>query len=219
MAKYKTKQSKSIKKTNQLHKSKRKKIASYVRRDPKGRDHLMYKIDDQVISARRLKEALEIKEKQKQLGIQHNEHGGFAEGNVVGHISSGKYSPKFFMDTYNAYMKDCQKKEAVPSIAGFCLKLDINKSTIHDWKLKGFPGVAEAFEKIKTLQEFKMMNKGMNARNPAFQIFMLKANHGYIETDRRISTKQVQHNVNIVNYTDKHKVKAEDVKVKPSKDK
>lgn len=181
-------------------------------KDKKGHKNKYYKIGDKIISFNRVKEAQEAYK--YNLGIQRRADGPLIKGNT---INKTTYNQDKYLEGYNKYIKECFKKKEVPSICNLAVELNTTKKTLYDWRNKGFPVVSDSFEKIKTIQEGYFINRGDKARNPAFQIFMLKANHGYIETDRRLQTSEVKHIIEVVNYHDKHKGKpiettAEDIK-------
>ena len=71
-------------------------------------------------------------------------------------------------------------KEAVPTLAGLSLYIDTPKSTMVDWGKK-FPDFSYTLGKVKTTQEFALVNKGLkNEINANIGKFMMY-NHGYKE--------------------------------------
>jgi hypothetical protein len=71
-------------------------------------------------------------------------------------------------------------KEAVPSVAGLSLYIDIPKRTMYDWGDK-FPDFSHTLSKLQTTQEHSLVNKGLkNEINPNIGKFMMY-NHGYKE--------------------------------------
>lgn len=74
--------------------------------------------------------------------------------------------------------------EILPSIEGLSLYININRDTIYEW-IKIHPIFSDTYKKIMELQKKIIQEKGITGIfNPAVSIFMLKANHGMIETSR-----------------------------------
>ena len=81
-------------------------------------------------------------------------------------------------DEYLTKWKELE--EAVPTVAGLSLYIDTPKSTMVDWGKK-FPDFSYTLGKVKTTQEFALVNKGLkNEINANIGKFMMY-NHGYKE--------------------------------------
>ena len=87
-------------------------------------------------------------------------------------------------DKLRAYTKDCLSKHQVPWLEEFCFKNEVSERTSRDW-CKAHDEMLEAHDYLMTVQKMILkqlsISKGSNAAGP---IFLLKANHGMIETDR-----------------------------------
>ena len=84
----------------------------------------------------------------------------------------------------------------MPTIAGLAYELGLDKDTINEWS-KEHESFSGAIKRLKAFQEDYLIKGGLSGvRNTAMSIFLLKANHGMVETEKR----QVEHsgNVNIV---------------------
>jgi len=87
------------------------------------------------------------------------------------------------------YYKECvsdQKK--MPYMEELGLKLGVDTDTINNW------GNDERIEKfgtikrnIKELQRLRLMQRGLESNKPVMSIFLLKANHGFVETNKQIN--------------------------------
>lgn len=82
------------------------------------------------------------------------------------------------------YANDCLNRHQVPWLEEFCHKNDISERTLREW-CKVHDDMEEAKEYLMTIQ--KMILKQLcitKGAHVAGAIFLLKANHGLIETDR-----------------------------------
>ena len=78
-------------------------------------------------------------------------------------------------------------KEAVPSVAGLSLYIDIPKRTMYDWGDK-FPDFSHTLAKVQATQEYSLVNKGLkneiNANIGKFMMYkikrMLKLQKGFV---------------------------------------
>ena len=85
------------------------------------------------------------------------------------------------------YINYCTNEQMeLPTVEGLALKLDVNDDTLVEWA-KIHDDFAEVFYKLKMSQKKELVNGGMYGGkeiNVAMAIFLLKANHGLIETSR-----------------------------------
>lgn len=113
-----------------------------------------------------------------------------------------KYLPKFIKKV-DEYLKLCQDTEKnvvkqansekgyemyenklvvnLPTINGFALFINVDKTTLYEWKGK-YPEFSYSLRKIKTEQEKRLINGGLsNDYNPTIAKLILSANHGMRE--------------------------------------
>lgn len=69
----------------------------------------------------------------------------------------------------------------LPSIEGFALFLDVNKTSLYEWEKK-YPEFSNALDKIRTTQQQQLMDKGLSGEySPVIAKLILSANHGMRE--------------------------------------
>lgn len=85
------------------------------------------------------------------------------------------------------YISSCTNEQMeLPTVEGLALKLDVDDDTLVEWA-KIHNDFADVFYKLKMSQKKELVNGGMYGGkeiNVAMAIFLLKANHGLIETSR-----------------------------------
>jgi hypothetical protein len=81
-----------------------------------------------------------------------------------------------------------QIKIDVPSISALAAELEVARETIWDWcKDEDKKEFSNTINAIFALQEASLVENGLIGKfNPTMSIFLLKSNHGYIETEKRI---------------------------------
>lgn len=85
-------------------------------------------------------------------------------------------------DKLRAYAKDCLSKHLIPWLEEFCHKNEISERTLRDWS-KTHDEMRDAHDYLMMIQ--KMILKQLCiSKGGAGPIFLLKANHGMIETER-----------------------------------
>lgn len=101
-----------------------------------------------------------------------------------------KYDEKL-LKVIEDYEIECANKKNLPLIEDVSLLLDVSLETINQWcKHDGEyfkPKFSEAIKRIKQKQKAKLMIDGLYGGkevNSTMAIFLLKANHGMIETSR-----------------------------------
>ena len=85
-------------------------------------------------------------------------------------------------------VKDGQLLPRLPKLVDFYIKLDISREAASEWRKKS-PNFNAACNFISSRQEATLEDEGLyggRAINAAMAIFLLKANHGKIETEKRI---------------------------------
>ena len=85
-------------------------------------------------------------------------------------------------DKLRAYAKDCLSKKRIPWLEEFCHMNEVSERTLRDWN-KTYDEMLDAHDYLMMIQ--KMILKQLCiSKGGAGPIFLLKANHGMIETDR-----------------------------------
>lgn len=113
-----------------------------------------------------------------------------------------KYDPSF-IDIAKKYINDCGREATeLPTIEGLALLLKVDDERIRDYadaKVKDtdgneteellHPEFNATIKELKSKQKNQLMNDGLYGGkevNSTMAIFLLKANHGMIETEKRI---------------------------------
>lgn len=92
------------------------------------------------------------------------------------------------------YLASCKKtgeeRGILPTMEGLALKLGVDPNAITNWSKNGkYPEFTDFVKELKAEQKNQLINDGLyggKGVNQAMAIFLLKANHEMIETDRRI---------------------------------
>lgn len=117
-----------------------------------------------------------------------------------------KYDPLFVGKLDKYLTKVSKEKYCLPTVEGFAIYLGVNADTINNWanarakdeqgnkiKKRLHPEFLNAIKRLKTYQKEKLMNDGLyggKTVNATMAIFLLKVNHGMVETSRNdITTK------------------------------
>ena len=79
-------------------------------------------------------------------------------------------------------------KKHLPTKYGFAQYIGVNEDTLNEWTKK-YPDFSAAIKEIEKTQQVQLMNDGLYNKdaNATMAIFLLKANHGMIETERRLT--------------------------------
>lgn len=87
------------------------------------------------------------------------------------------------------YIDSCGREATeLPTIEGLALKLGINTDTIVEWA-KEHDEFSVTIKELKEKQKDQLINDGMYGGkevNSTMAIFLLKANHGMMETEKQI---------------------------------
>lgn len=120
-----------------------------------------------------------------------------------------KYDPSFVEELDKYLTKDNKEKNCLPTIEGFAMHLGVDADTVNNWakarvkdeqgnKTKKLlhPEFSRAIKRLKDFQKDKLINDGLYGGrevNSTMAIFLLKVNHGMVETSRNdITTKEVK---------------------------
>lgn len=94
-----------------------------------------------------------------------------------------KYTPDM-VKWVEDYVKKCQTSRTMPYLEDVCMELDFDEDMIHRWA-KRYPDFSGAIKQLKLLQKKYLAASGMTKQvSTPMAIFLLKANHGMIETER-----------------------------------
>ncbi len=77
------------------------------------------------------------------------------------------------------------RRTKMPLLEELARLCDVHGETLENWSEEN-EEFFETIKKIKELQKERIIQRGFSATNPTFSIFMLKANHGFIESEKRI---------------------------------
>lgn len=90
------------------------------------------------------------------------------------------------------YINGFLNNKDIPYIEELALLLDIDEDTVGNWS-KEYPIFFGTVKKIKLMQKFRLQKISYDKDyNPSGSIFQLKANHGMIETEKRIVEAEVK---------------------------
>lgn len=88
-----------------------------------------------------------------------------------------------------SYLSECGREQTqLPTIEGLAEYMFINPDTIYEWRDK-HPEFSEAIKGLLAKQKAQLMNDGMYGGkevNSTMAIFLLKVNHGMIETEKQL---------------------------------
>jgi deoxyribodipyrimidine photolyase len=79
-----------------------------------------------------------------------------------------------------------QNPQTLPSIAQLSTIIGCNKTLLLE-KSTNSPKLASLLQEIETLQETYLLDRGNSAKNPNFQIFLLKTKHNYKEQPNNLT--------------------------------
>lgn len=119
---------------------------------------------------------------------------GKKKNNELTEIKKGKGQPRSFAtasdfeNCFINYLGDCEIKQKLPNIAGFCVYADINRDTFYEQNNY----YSDTFKKIQDILEDYTINAKIN---DTFKIFYMKNKFGY--KDRTELDSNVNANINI----------------------
>jgi len=107
-----------------------------------------------------------------------------------------KYSMEVYK-TLDIYLKGKKEAGELPTVTGFAIALGINEDTLYEWA-KHHTRLSETLKDIMTLQKDYLLQNSLNGtKKEATSIFLLKANHGMMETSRQEITGKDGKDLNI----------------------
>ena len=99
-----------------------------------------------------------------------------------------KYDPSL-IDQIPEYLKTVGREQTtLPTKYGFAKFIDVDTDTLVEW-VKEHEEFSVAIKELERTQQEQLMNDGLYGGkevNSTMAIFLLKANHGLIETDRHL---------------------------------
>lgn len=99
-----------------------------------------------------------------------------------------EYKPEYCRKV-DEYLETCGSHNLkLPQIADFAKFIGYNRDTLYKWE-KDHEDFKHALDKIRQEQEIDLVNNGLYASkevSAAMAIFLLKANHGMIETEKKV---------------------------------
>lgn len=91
-----------------------------------------------------------------------------------------------YVDFVLNYIDECQESKSIPYMEDIALQLNVDEDTITNW-CKVHDQFFGAIKKLKILQKKNLQQLGLSGKiRASMPIFLLKANHGMIETSRHI---------------------------------
>ena len=91
-----------------------------------------------------------------------------------------KYQHKFIKEA-EIYLQECKTARKVPFIEEFAGQIGVSEDSVKRWT-EANEDFCGAIDRIKDHQRLTLMTLGL--KSPAMLIFLLKANHGMIETEK-----------------------------------
>jgi len=93
-----------------------------------------------------------------------------------------------FVDEIDSYLETTGREQTeLPTIEGFAKYLDVTSETLRQWE-KEYPDFSLTIKKLEERQKNQLMNDGLYGGkevNSVMAIFLLKVNHGMVETSRQ----------------------------------
>lgn len=92
----------------------------------------------------------------------------------------------------DAYINSCGREATeLPTVEGLAEYLGVARDTIYEWikPIHGYSEFSDTIKRIEEKQKNQLINDGLYGGkevNQSMAIFLLKANHGMIETERRL---------------------------------
>jgi hypothetical protein len=100
------------------------------------------------------------------------------------------YDPKFDYDKLATdYLNNCGREQTkLPKISEFARIVGVNEDTIVEWAKK-WPKFSATYKRIFDAQKEELIDDGLfggKEVNAGMAIFLLKVNHGMIETEKKM---------------------------------
>lgn len=96
-----------------------------------------------------------------------------------------KYSEEMLQKANDYLAMSCPENMEVPTVEGLAIALDIDDDTVVEWS-KLYPEFSATIKRLKSKQKMHLINAGMfggKEVNSTMAIFLLKVNHGLVETN------------------------------------
>ena len=97
--------------------------------------------------------------------------------------------PSDIVEQTRAYIDSCSMEQMeIPTVEGLALLLDVNDDTLVEWA-KIHDDFKHVYDRLKMKQKVQLINGGAFGGkdvNGSMFIFLLKANHGMIETEKKM---------------------------------
>lgn len=91
-----------------------------------------------------------------------------------------KYKKEFIKEA-EKYLDECENARKVPFLEEFAGRIGVSQDSVKRWT-EANEDFCGAIERIKDYQRMALITLGL--KSPAMLIFLLKANHGMIETSK-----------------------------------
>ena len=108
-----------------------------------------------------------------------------------------KYKKEFIKEA-EKYLQECENARKVPFLEEFASRIGVSTDSVKRWT-EANKDFCWAIERIKDYQRMALITLGL--KSPAMLIFLLKANHGMIETSKIQHEGSVSKPLNII-FTD-----------------
>jgi len=116
-----------------------------------------------------------------------------------------KYEPKM-IGQVKEYIQSCGRLQTeLPTVDGVALLLGVDDDQINEWSKK-YPEFHATIKELKATQKDQLINDGMYGGkevNSTMAIFLLKANHNMIETERKMLVGEGGGDINVKIIEDK----------------
>lgn len=150
----------------------------------------------------------------KKAKLERDAKGHFLPGNQESVGNSG-HAPCHYCQNKEQIMKDVYLYEAycngqlpdqphieMPYLEELCLRLKIHTDTLANWvagncKEGDHSDIIQAYKRLFMTQKLRLMQR-MGSNNPTGSIFLLKANHNMVETEKRLIAGVVNEPLEIV---------------------
>lgn len=127
-----------------------------------------------------------------------------------------KYSPKVYKKL-DRYLSECEKRGEFPTKELFAIEYGASIDAFIEWSQK-FPKFRNAMKKLESYQKGALMSGALSGKlRETTAIFLLKANHGMMETSRTEITgkdgKDLQ--INVISFGNKQLINTDTLPVTP----
>ena len=99
-----------------------------------------------------------------------------------------KYKPEYIDEVYKYIKTTGRLQTELPTVEGFADYIGVHRDSIYEWKKK-HPLFSDTIKVILDKQKIQLMNDGLYGGrevNSSMAIFLLKVNHGMVETEKKI---------------------------------